>query len=222
MAVRKQVSGIARTRDPMVARRLADQAQTTATPPSPAPGDGRERPSATPPPRHGIIMLNLRNRRLQPICRTARQYLHTIATALPDLCCSRAKRRLFVKMRAFIRELPRKLQSPLPEAMRELLSAEELAQPIPHSAETIRRLVDLAILLNRQAEPGLCMRRSLTRFYFLRQAGVPVQVCFGARLVDEDHARRLSGHAWLMLDGKPYHEPGNCVHDYVVMYAFPD
>jgi hypothetical protein len=84
----------------------------------------------------------------------------------------------------------------------------------------LRRLADTAVILERRSPLGLCLRRSLIRFHALRTAGLPVVVCFGARPVT-DRDRSLAGHAWLTLDGVPYHEPPSSFEGWTVMYTYP-
>jgi hypothetical protein len=89
-------------------------------------------------------------------------------------------------------------------------------------ASTVRRLADLAALLDRRSPLGLCLRRSLARYYFLRRAGLPVVLQFGARLRPGDAAvRDLRGHAWLTLAGRPYFEVEENWRGFTVMFCYP-
>jgi hypothetical protein len=47
-----------------------------------------------------------------------------------------------------------------------------------------------------------CLTRGLTRYYFLRRAGVPVTLCFGVGWPDG----RFEAHCWLSRDGEPFLE----------------
>jgi Transglutaminase-like superfamily len=49
--------------------------------------------------------------------------------------------------------------------------------------------------------PG-CLTRGLTRYFFLRRAGVEVRLAYGIGEVDG----RTEGHCWLVRDGEPYRE----------------
>jgi hypothetical protein len=137
---------------------------------------------------------------------------------LPGLLLSSRRRALLREMRAFARNLPAELKTPLPDALRRItpdLGAR--AEPEP----AIRRLADLAALLDRRSPLGLCLRRSLIRYHFLRRAGVPVVVRFGARFVDGKPDRDITGHAWLTLNGQVYHEDGGNWRGFTVMLSFP-
>ena len=139
-------------------------------------------------------------------------------TALPGLLLSSRRRALFRKMRAFARNLPAELKAPLPVALRRF-TPDSGARP--ELEPTIRRLADLAALLDRRSPLGLCLRRSLTRYHFLRRAGVPVVVRFGARFVNGKPDREITGHAWLTLNGQVYHEDGENWRGFTVMLSFP-
>ena len=139
-------------------------------------------------------------------------------TALPGLLLSSRRRALFREMRAFARNLPAELKAPLPVALAHLTPGSSARA---ESEPTIRRLADLVALLDRRSPLGLCLRRSLTRYHFLRRAGVPVVVRFGARFVNGKPDREITGHAWLTLNGQVYHEDGENWRGFTVMLSFP-
>ena len=80
------------------------------------------------------------------------------------------------------------MDSPLPAALAELTPA---PVPQPLDADTIRAIVDALTAFGAGRPLGICLRRSLLRYYFLRRADVPVVVNFGARRLGE----RIGGHA---------------------------
>ena len=47
-----------------------------------------------------------------------------------------------------------------------------------------------------------CLTRGVTRYWFLRRAGVDVALCFGMGRPTGDPA----GHCWIVRDGEPYLE----------------
>lgn len=141
-------------------------------------------------------------------------------TLLPGLMFDPRHRALFRKMRAFERGLPAALKRPLPEALRSITPPSSESLNLGEAA--VRRLADLAALLDRRSPLGLCLRRSLTRYHFLRQAGLPVAVQFGAKFVQGQPDRSLTGHAWLSLDGRPYHEADENWRGFTVMLRWPE
>jgi hypothetical protein len=86
----------------------------------------------------------------------------------------------------------------------------------------VRNLADFAVYLRRQPALGLCVQRSLTRYYFLRRAGLQAQVHFGVQSVRGSDAGRIVGHAWLTLEGETYWEDGGQPHHFTNMLTFPD
>jgi len=152
-------------------------------------------------------------------------------TALPGLAFSRSRRALFREMRAFTRNLPALLKAPLPEAMQRILPrGGEVHPPAQRSGagsagfvgeRAIRDLADLAALLDRRSPLGVCLRRSLTRYHFLRRAGVPVVVHFGAKFAGGQADRDISGHAWLTLDEQIYYEDVENWRGFTVMLSYP-
>ena len=88
----------------------------------------------------------------------------------------------------------------------------------------VRRLAELASLLERRSPVGKCLRRSLLRYHYLRRVGVPLELRLGARTSDGVDAlpdRRLEAHAWVTLNGEPYHEAARNVEGYTVVYEWP-
>jgi hypothetical protein len=163
-------------------------------------------------------------RRLRPYWRPAwirLQNFWVLPASLPGLIRSSEQRALYGETRAFIQTLPDRLKKPLPVVMKEM-DGEMLAErPDSQTEKVTRNLADLAVLLHRRSPLGLCMRRSLVRYYFLRRAGLPVQVHFGARFQNGKPDREITGHAWLTLDNQPYYEPGKNWRGFTVMLSFP-
>ncbi len=137
---------------------------------------------------------------------------------LPGLIANSRRRALLREMRGFSRSLPAELKAPLPAALQRITPA---AQSTSEAERNIRQLADVAALLDRRSPLGLCLRRSLTRYQFLRRAGVPVVVHFGAKFVDGKPDREITGHAWLTLDGQPYHESDENWRGFTVMITWP-
>jgi hypothetical protein len=142
-------------------------------------------------------------------------------TALPGLLTQAQQRDLLAEMRRFSRRLPQTMQESLPEAMQHLTP--DTSTAVTRDPDTIRRLADLTALLDRRSPLGLCLRRSLLRYHFLRQAGVPVEVVFGAKFANGGrHAdSAITGHAWTMLHGTPYHEVTADYEGFTPMFTWP-
>lgn len=157
--------------------------------------------------------------------RLRRGARHTLAIlgALP----SAPKRDLLRRMIAFSRALPGQFERPLPEMLARLTPAVETAPDGPAvasrtpDADEVRRLADAVAAWHVQSPLGLCLRRSLLRYHFLRQARLPVTIVFGARFKGEGEGGGLGGHAWLTLAGRPYYEDPADYAGFVEMYRFP-
>ncbi|MEK7324660.1 MAG: lasso peptide biosynthesis B2 protein [Chloroflexota bacterium] len=146
---------------------------------------------------------------------------------LPALLFESRRRTLFREMQAFCRNLPAALKGPLPQALQKLTpDVLRIAYSVSdtHYAirTTVRNLADVAALLDHRSPLGLCLRRSLVRYHFLRREGLPVVLQFGAKFVAGKLDREVTGHAWLTLDGQPYHEADENWRGFVVMFSYPN
>jgi hypothetical protein len=128
------------------------------------------------------------------------------------------RRALWAEMRAYVRSLPTALQAPLPAV---LAAQTPAAADLPLSPAVVRRLADAAALFERRSPLGVCLRRSLVRYHYLRRAGVPLVVNFGARFKDKTPDRDLTGHAWVTLEGRPYYEDGENFRGFTVVLSYP-
>jgi hypothetical protein len=128
------------------------------------------------------------------------------------------QRQLFQAMRAFIRQLPIVLKAPILQALQSItptVSARSNAE------QSTRELADVVALLDRASPLGLCLRRSLTRYHFLRELSVPVTLHFGAKLIGGQPDRSITGHAWLTLNDQIYFEASENYRGFSVMLTFP-
>jgi hypothetical protein len=139
-------------------------------------------------------------------------------TLLPGLLFNSRQRALFREIQAFEQSLPSALKQPLPDALRQLTPT---AGAAPASESALRNLSDLAVLLDRHSPLGLCLRRSLLRYHFLRRAGVPVVLQFGAKFSRGQPDRDINGHAWLTMNGTAYYEDDENWRGFTIMFAFP-
>lgn len=153
--------------------------------------------------------------------KTRLRHLWLALTCLPGLLFQSRQRRLLAEMRRLCRQLPDIMKQPIPQAMAELAPDAQGQRPSLPPETTTRRLADLAALLERHSSLGLCLRRSLIRYHYLRQLNVPVVVLFGARFVQEHDRKNVAGHAWLALNGRPYHEDEENYRGFTVMLRWP-
>lgn len=143
---------------------------------------------------------------------------------LPSLLTNAQQRQLLAEMRSLGKVLPDLLKQPIPQAMAELETIKrERPFPLPPEAQT-RQLADLAALLERRSPLGLCLRRSLLRYRYLHELGVPVAVWFGAKFApgEKPGKKKVTGHAWLVVEQRPYHEADENWQGYTVMLRWPE
>lgn len=121
---------------------------------------------------------------------------------------------LFLRVFAFAAAVPYLLRLKLPRVAGTL---ERGCDPSAVPEENVRRIagyVEIAIRHGRPiVRPG-CLTRGLTRYYFLRRAGLDVALCFGMGRLDKD----FMGHCWLVKDGEPFLEAEDPRPLYTEMY----
>ncbi len=142
---------------------------------------------------------------------------------LPGLSTNANERALLAEMRNLGQQLPELLKQPIPQALAQLETT-DLPRPFPLPPENkTRQLADLAALLEQQSPLGLCLRRSLLRYRYLYELNVPVIVQFGAKFAPGEslNHKKVTGHAWLTLNERPYHEDDENWQGYTVMLRWP-
>jgi hypothetical protein len=123
-------------------------------------------------------------------------------------------------MIAFSQGLPQQFNQPLPTMMAHLTPAAQI-RANGLAEDDIRQLADAVAAWQLRSPLGICLRRSLLRYYFLREMGLPVTIIFGARLKTGQEGGGIGGHAWLTLDGRPYYENLKDYEGFVEMYKYP-
>jgi len=84
----------------------------------------------------------------------------------------------------------------------------------------IIRCVEWAMLAGRPLIRPNCLTRGVTRYFFLRRAGVNLSLCFGAAWRQGEFIQ-APGHCWLMKDGKPYLEMSDPLLGFVPIFSLP-
>ena len=106
----------------------------------------------------------------------------------------------------------------LPLARQEaLLEPRRPSPPNPEREAWLVANVDRLLSAGRPVVRPGCLTRGLTHYYFLRRAGVDVQLRYGLGqpIGEED------GHCWLVRDGEPFLERVDPRGRYVETYSIP-
>ena len=135
-------------------------------------------------------------------------------------------------MIAFSRNLPSQFDRPLPVMMAQLTPPSSAGSSKPARLKNsrseslteaeIRQLADAVAAWHLLSPLGICLRRSLLRYHFLRTVDIPVTIVFGARLKDSAGGGGLGGHAWLTREGITYYEDPEAYRGFVPMYVYPE
>ena len=116
---------------------------------------------------------------------------------------------------AWIRILLR--NQPLPLVLDRLHRCSRAQHPGGYSFEDVASHVDRWLQLFPYHKKGNCLPRSLTLYRLARRSGEAVQFQCGVRKGVEG----LDGHAWLMLNGHPFHERGPYWQQFTVTFSYP-
>jgi len=121
---------------------------------------------------------------------------------------------LFLRIFAFAAAVPYLLRLKLSRVGDVLENGRVTAPVSPERVDKIAAYVETAIQRGQPlVRPG-CLTRGLTRYYFLRRAGMEVALCFGMGRRNNE----FMGHCWLLKDGEPFLETEDPRPLYTVMY----
>ena len=84
----------------------------------------------------------------------------------------------------------------------------------------VQAILRCATIVLHRGQPIIrrgCLTRGVTLYYFLRRAGLDVDLCFGAGHLNGEFA----AHCWLERDGEPYQETADPREIFVEMYRLP-
>ena len=88
--------------------------------------------------------------------------------------------------------------------------------------DDLRFLLDATARLDWFSPFGICLRRSLLRYHFLRRTGLELSIVFGVRFRQSGEPAGVAGHAWNILNGQPYHEQEEDYRGFTVVYEWPE
>jgi hypothetical protein len=126
---------------------------------------------------------------------------------------------LLAQVSAFAAALPVLLRLPLPRLAGLLVRPTAAQTPDPEALQRLDRVVALAPRIVRPVVRPGCLTRGLTLFWFLRRAGLDVELRFG--LDPTTAGPEDGGHCWLALDGEPYLELRDPRPRFTELYRLP-
>jgi hypothetical protein len=125
---------------------------------------------------------------------------------------------LFARIGGFAAIVPALMQIPLPRLAALLTRPPRHRAPGPDEIERIERIVALAPRVAYPLVRSGCLTRGVTLFWFLRRAGLDVELRFG---LDPGELETTDGHCWLTLDGEPFLEKQDPRPRFAELYRLP-
>ena len=129
---------------------------------------------------------------------------------------------LFARVFLFAAALPLlfRLKLPLVTRLLDARTGGGDATAAPQEQDFIIRCIEWAMLAGRPLIRPNCLTRGVTRYFFLRRAGVNVSLCFGAAWRQGEFIA-APGHCWLVKEDKPYLEMRDPLLCFVPIYTLP-
>jgi hypothetical protein len=125
---------------------------------------------------------------------------------------------LFVRVAAFAAAVPLLMRLPLPRVGAIVTRVPRGRSPSTAEIERLDRLIALAPRVARPlVRPG-CLTRGVTLFWFLRRAGLDVELRFG---LDPAQEEQTEGHCWLSVNDEPYLEKVDPRPRFAELYRLP-
>jgi hypothetical protein len=125
---------------------------------------------------------------------------------------------LFTRLAGFAATVPLLMRLPLPRIAALLTRPPRRTAASAAEIERLERLITLAPRVARPlVRPG-CLARGVTLFWFLRRAGLDVELRFG---LDPGHDDETDGHCWLALEGEPFLEKRDPRARFAELYRLP-
>jgi hypothetical protein len=125
---------------------------------------------------------------------------------------------LFVGLSAFAAAVPALMRLPLPRLAALITRPPCRRHASDAELQRLARLTALAPHVGRPLVRSGCLTRGVTLFWFLRRAGLDVELRFG---LDPAPGAEVDGHCWLTLDGEPYLEKQDPRPLFAEIYRLP-
>ena len=126
---------------------------------------------------------------------------------------------LFTYVVVFASCVPILMRLPLPWLARVVTRAPRRRRVSAQEVDRLAEFVSLAPVVASPAVRNGCLTRGITLYWFLRRAGMPVELRFG--LDPASTSAGADGHCWLTLDGAPFLERVDPRDHFSELYCFP-
>jgi hypothetical protein len=139
---------------------------------------------------------------------------------------------LFIGVVMYAAAVPLLMRLPLTRSAALLTRDPQRRTPRPGEVERLDRLIELAPIVAHPLVRRGCLTRGVTLYWFLRRAGIDVELRFGldpgGDRLDRSGDRlnpggdyEADGHCWLTLGGEPYLERLDPRPRFVEVYRIP-
>jgi hypothetical protein len=125
---------------------------------------------------------------------------------------------LFVRVAAFAAAVPLLMRLPLPRVGAIVTRVPPRRAPSTAEIERLERLIALAPRVARPVVRPGCLTRGVTLFWFLRRAGLDVELRFG---LDPARDEATEGHCWLSVNDEPFLEKVDPRPRFAELYRLP-
>jgi hypothetical protein len=126
---------------------------------------------------------------------------------------------VLMRIAPFAALVPALMRLPLPRLAALVTRPPHSRRPMAAEIERLERVMTLAPRISRPLVRSGCLTRGLTLYWFLRRAGLDVELRFG--LDPNDGGDPTDGHCWLTLSGEPYLEPRDPRLRFSEIYRLP-
>ena len=125
---------------------------------------------------------------------------------------------LFAYLSAFAAAVPLLMRLPLPRLAALITRPARRPPPSAAEVERLKRMIELAPRVARPLVRTGCLTRGVTLFWFLRRAGLDVELRFGLELGEGNAG---DGHCWLALADEPFLERVDPRPRFAELYRLP-
>lgn len=132
---------------------------------------------------------------------------------------------LFIQILIFLTILPILISLFSLKKLMELLSSDSTKAHDLNKAEKVLQLTNLILYRDFFIYKNICLKRSLTLYYFLSRSGQDVNIYYGVKKGEKlnEDASILDGHSWIKLNGEIFNDNDKDAPNlYRITYSYPN